>query len=412
MSNENNSYTEVTNTGWFSRLGNSFKGIGTGIILIIASTILLWWNEGRTVRTGDAIAEAQLQTEPMPSIDKVDSAFNGKLVYATGQAVTKDELIDPLFGIKANAIKLNRKVEYYQWVEHSKSEKRTKVGGGEETVTTYTYSQEWVRNPVDSQTFKRREGHENKTRIQSDDMTLYASNVTFGAYRFPEFLTRSIGGERALNLTLTNEQRAELQKAFFAPNSDMDISQIIGQEGPSMVHTQGNMIYIGRQPGSPSIGDVRVTFFETPPAEVSIIAKVNGDTFTSFRASNGNSFSRLAMGVQDMNGMFESAKSGNATMAWIFRGLGLVLCIAGFGMIFAPLKVVADVIPLLGSIVGAGTGLVSGLLGTAWSFIVIAAAWIRFRPVLGFCLLGAAAVLIILLFIKGRAKKANTAQTA
>lgn len=409
MSDENSSYTEVTSTNWFSRLGNSFKGIGTGILLIVAATVLLWWNEGRTVRTGDAIAEAQMVTEPIPSIDKIDSAFEGKMVYATGRAVTKDELTDPVFGVKVNAIKLRRKVEYYQWVEHSKSEKRTKLGGGEETVTTYSYSAEWVDSPVNSQSFKKREGHENKTRINSENMSWLAPNVTFGAYRFPEFLSRSIGGEKALNLSLSDEQRAELQKAFFAPNTNLETSQVVGQQGASMIHTQTNTIYVGREPGSPSIGDVRVTFFETPAAEVSILAKVNGDTFVPFRASNGNTFSRLSMGVQDMNSMFDAAKSSNATTAWLLRGLGVVLCIAGFGMIFAPLKVLADVIPLLGSIVGAGTGLVAGLLGSAWSLVIIAIAWIRFRPVLGFCLLGAALTLVILLFIKGRMKKANPA---
>lgn len=409
MSDENSSYTEVTSTNWFSRLGNSFKGIGTGILLIVAATVLLWWNEGRTVRTGDAIAEAQMVTEPMPSIDKIDSAFEGKMVYATGRAVTKDELTDPVFGVKVNAIKLRRKVEYYQWVEHSKSEKRTKLGGGEETVTTYSYSAEWVDSPVNSQSFKKREGHENKTRINSENMSWLAPNVTFGAYRFPEFLSRSIGGEKPLDISLTDTQRAELQKAFFAPNASLDASQVVGQQGASMIHTQTNTIYVGREPGSPSIGDVRVTFFETPAAEVSILAKVNGDTFVPFRASNGNTFSRLSMGVQDMNSMFDAAKSSNATTAWLLRGLGVVLCIAGFGMIFAPLKVLADVIPLLGSIVGAGTGLVAGLLGSAWSLVIIAIAWIRFRPVLGFCLLGAALTLVILLFIKGRMKKANPA---
>lgn len=409
MSDENSSYTEVTSTNWFSRLGNSFKGIGTGILLIVAATVLLWWNEGRTVRTGDAIAEAQMVTEPIPGIDKIDSAFEGKMVYATGRAVTKDELTDPVFGVKVNAIKLRRKVEYYQWVEHRRSEKRQKLGGGEETVTTYTYSREWVNHPVDSQTFKQMMGHENKTRIQTEAVDWLAPNVTFGAYRFPAFLTRSIGGEKPLDIFLTDTQRAELQKAFFAPNASLDASQVVGQQGASMIHTQTNTIYVGREPGSPSIGDVRVTFFETPAAEVSILAKVNGDTFVPFRASNGNTFSRLSMGVQDMNSMFDAAKSGNATMAWILRGLGVVLCIAGFGMIFAPLKVLADVIPLLGSIVGAGTGLVAGLLGSAWSLVIIAIAWIRFRPVLGFCLLGAALTLVILLFIKGRMKKANPA---
>ena len=39
MSDENDSYTEVTSTSWFSRLGDSFRGIGIGIILIIAAVV-------------------------------------------------------------------------------------------------------------------------------------------------------------------------------------------------------------------------------------------------------------------------------------------------------------------------------------------------------------------------------------
>ncbi|MEF2807339.1 MAG: hypothetical protein U0N16_02830, partial [Desulfovibrio sp.] len=137
---DNDSFTETTSTSWGSRLGSSFGGIGMGIVLFIAATALLYWNEGRAVRTGDAIAEAQLATVPLPSISKVDPAFDGKTVYATGRAVTKDVLTDPDFGVKVNAIGLNRKAEFYQWTQQSKSETKKKLGGGEETVTTYTYS--------------------------------------------------------------------------------------------------------------------------------------------------------------------------------------------------------------------------------------------------------------------------------
>ena len=35
-------YTETTSTSFFSRLGNSFSGIGMGIALVIAGTVLLW----------------------------------------------------------------------------------------------------------------------------------------------------------------------------------------------------------------------------------------------------------------------------------------------------------------------------------------------------------------------------------
>jgi hypothetical protein len=63
-------YQEVTHEGWFSRLGKSFGGIVTGIILIAAATFLLYWNEGRTVKTGGAIGEAQMNTVQMKDISK------------------------------------------------------------------------------------------------------------------------------------------------------------------------------------------------------------------------------------------------------------------------------------------------------------------------------------------------------
>lgn len=414
-------YTEVTNKSWGSRMKNSFSGIGTGILLIIAATWLMYWNEGRSVRTGDAITEAQLAAEELPSISALDGAFDGKLVHAVGATATTDELTDPMFGIKANAVKLRRKVEYYQWVEESKQETRTKLGGGQETVTTYTYRMDWVSTPVDSQNFKRTEGHENMTRIQAKNEEQYAKNVSFGAYRLPDFFIRAMSGERAVQLNLTDDERSELQKAFFSQNPmDMVDNAVNGNleenidnavtrvvRGPNtMINMQGNFLYIGRRPNQPKVGDVRVSFFEVPPAEISIIAKVSGDTFVPFRASNGENFSKLNMGNHDMAAMFDQAHSANSTMTWVLRIVGILLCIGGIRAVLNPLRVIADVIPIMGSIVGAGTGLVAGLLGVAWSLVVIAFAWIRFRPVLGISLLVVALALVVFLFIRGRRKSA------
>ena len=43
--------TEVTKTSYGQRVGSSFRGIGSGILLLIVGTVLLWWNEGRAVKT-------------------------------------------------------------------------------------------------------------------------------------------------------------------------------------------------------------------------------------------------------------------------------------------------------------------------------------------------------------------------
>ena len=171
------------------------------------------------------------------------------------------------------------------------------------------------------------------------------------------------------------------------------------------VHQQGSEVYVGRSPASPRIGDVRVTFKAVYPADISIIARFNGNTFEKVYTSNGKSVSRLSMGVVSAEHMYGKAHSSNSTWTWILRVVGIFLVIGGLKSLVAPLSVIAGVIPLLGDIVGAGAGIVCTLLGLAWSLVLIAIAWLRFRPLLGAAMLAAAVGLVALLYFKGRAGK-------
>ncbi|MBQ7248881.1 MAG: TMEM43 family protein [Deltaproteobacteria bacterium] len=432
--NEDGSYTEVTNTSWSSRLGNSFKGILAGLLLLLVATGLMWWNEGRAVHTGDAIAEAQGVTVPMSNIDQVDPSFEGKVAHVSGMATTNDTVADPTFMVKTQALRLRREVYYYQWVEQVREEKRQKVGGGEETTRHYTYEKRWVKSPVNSSGFKNPQGHTNTAPLSGlGDETWYAPNVTLGAYRLPDFLSRAIGGEKALDVRLTGEELRALRQNLFSGSTPASnavgigggiggtsggiggiggsLARAIDMNAATGLHASGNTIYIGRSPNQAEIGDIKVRFYEISPAVVSLIAKVSGDTFQKFLASNGTSFHKLSMGTVDMGTMFQSAKDSNATMTWILRVVGIMLAIAALKTILAPLAVLASVVPFIGNLVEMGTGLVATLLGVAWSCVVIAVAWIRFRPLLGGILLGVAALLVALVFLRGR-KARNTATTA
>ncbi|MBQ9403385.1 MAG: primosome assembly protein PriA, partial [Synergistaceae bacterium] len=107
-------------------------------------------------------------------------------------------------------------------------------------------------------------------------------------------------------------------------------------------------------------------------------------------------------GRVDSAEMFKDARSSNTIMAWVLRLVGILVIVGGLKTILAPLSVLADVIPILGTIVGAGTGFVSWVLGLAWSLIVIAVAWVRFRPLIAGGLIAVAVLLIALPYIKGR----------
>ena len=450
-------YTETTSTSFFSRLGNSFSGIGMGLALVVAGTVLLWWNEGDFVATRDALNETQAQTQIVGDAANLGPSYAGKVVHVSGFADTKQVLSDSEFGISQNAIALIRRVEYYQWTETSEQQKRQKLGGGEETVTVYNYKTKWVSDPVDSNDFRdpaARSGKVNYTYIQAKSKTVRANDVAFGPAKLPDFLIASISGEKTFDLQMPQEVKTAISQNIYrafpelrpitmapvsatqnsfdqrvaqassagaaplAPAATVENKSAIVQmvsnalnpvTGGEVVHVSGNTLYFGLTPGAPKVGDVRITYHAIYPADISIIAKYTGDTFEKVYASNGKTVSRLNMGVVGSDAMFGKAHSSNSTWTWILRVVGTFLVIGGLKAIVAPLSVLASVIPLLGTIVGAGTGIVCTLLGLAWSLIIISIAWLRFRPIVGGAMLGVAVLLIAVLYIKGRSKKAAPA---
>ena len=70
-----------------------------------------------------------------------------------------------------------------------------------------------------------------------------------------------------------------------------------------------------------------------------------------------------------------------------------------------PLTVLADIIPFLGSIVGAGTKFIAGVLAFVLSTTIIAVGWFAFRPLLGISLVVLAVGLIVWLVIRNNKKK-------
>jgi hypothetical protein len=137
---------------------------------------------------------------------------------------------------------------------------------------------------------------------------------------------------------------------------------------------------------------------------VTIIAKVKGDTFTKFKAKNGKTFQTLVMGVQDSAEIFQSEHDANNTLLWILRIVGIMLVIAGLKGIFGFLETLLKVVPFLAGIMGWGVGVVCTIIGIVWSLIVIALAWLFYRPLIGIALLALAGFLIWVFAFKGKDK--------
>ena len=250
----------------------SIKGIFIGIILFIIGIPVLWLNEGRAVKTYRALKEGAENVMPIEAA-KVDAANEGKLVHVSGKAETEDVLKDSQFGIEFKGIKLARKVEMYQWEEHSSTETKKKVGGSEEKVTTYTYGKDWSETAIDSSQFKE-DGHVNPGAMPFSNKDYKAQNVKLGAFKLNESQIGRISGDEPLVLAA-------------------DIPMPAGMANVSRME---NGFYISKSGNSsqaaPEIGDVRVTFSAAGAQDISLCAVQAGDSFRPYTAKNGKNRTR------------------------------------------------------------------------------------------------------------------------
>ncbi|MCF0234829.1 MAG: hypothetical protein HUK22_07625, partial [Thermoguttaceae bacterium] len=313
------SVVETTTETWGSRLGGAFKGVLFGILLLVCAVVLLFWNEGRSIKRAKALNEG---AKAVVSVDSaaIDSANEGKLVHVSGDVATDEILTDPDFDVAVNAVALSRKVEMYQWQENVKEETRKLAGGKEEKTRTYTYEKVWSDSLIDSSSFKEA-GHDNPTQTPYDSMTVRAKNVKLGAFQLSEALISQLGPDEAYdpNLTpteapsddaATNETTPETVEAETSSEAAPDATLSVADEAPAADLTISvdspidaaattapidakkpiaNGYYIGADPTKAEIGDCRVTFsIVSLPRKASVVSQQQGGTFVPFVTKTGN----------------------------------------------------------------------------------------------------------------------------
>ena len=407
-------FTETRTTGYGSRLGNSCMAIPMGIILFLVATALLWWNEGRAVHRAQDIKQVAKTAQSIGDISNANTSLDGQLIHTTGTASTEDILSDDLFGIKTNALAIVRSAEYYQWKENEKHETKDKLGGKQEEIITYTYERDWTADPINSSRFKDPDYQGvNNVIWEIEDMRVIASNVSFGTYTLPELFISDIVSKQSDNVSplmisadnpALKQLNENVMKAL-GENVRPEAAQV--KDSLAYVHVFGNQVYIGFNPSKPSIGDIRLTFEQLAPScNISLIAVPTNGTFTTFQAKHDANEYELRVGTWTLDQMIKQANDENATLTWILRILGVIVVIAALKMIFGILVTILKLVPFLASIMNLGVSLVCGVLGFVWSLIVIAIAWIFYRPLLGIALLVIAAGLVYWLVIKGKKQQA------
>jgi hypothetical protein len=384
------SFREVTSTSWFGRIGRSIVGVFIGLLLIVLMVIGLFWNEGRAVQTARSLAEGAGAVVSVPA-DGVDAANEGKLIHVTGAVTTDAGLSDPDFGIAAQGVRLSRNVEMYQWKEDQKSETTKKLGGGEETVTTYTYSKGWVDSAIDSSSFKQPDGHQNPP-MEIQSRTDQMPDGKLGAFDLDKPVIDLIGGDKAF--PLKPEQTQAIEDAY---------------RGTKRVGVVDGRIYLGLNPTAPALGDYRIGYELAPLGAISVIGRQAGSRFEPYQTQAGDALLMVDTGDVPADKMFAEAVTANTIITWLLRGAGLLLLAIGFGLLLSPLGVVLDVIPFLGSMARAGTGIIAFFLAILVGSFTIAVAWFWYRPLLALGIIVAGVVIAALVAKLGRSRSAAPA---
>lgn len=382
---EDNSYS--SSESWGSRLMGSIKSVFSGFILFLGAFFLIWWNEGRAIKTTLGLEQGS-ENVVEANNNKVDPDNSGKLVHLFGEVSTDELLKDNDFKFSVNALKLRRTVEMFQWVEKKETKKDKKVGGSEETKTKYSYEREWSNKLIDSDDFDKRKKHRNPESLPFDEYRIQSNEAYIGEYEMPEFLLSGVNNYipyKLQNIDSLNYNNAKII-------TEQDNSQLV---------------YIGD--GSiknPEIGDIIISFDIVPiKSEYSIIAQQKGESFTPFKTDHGTTIEIITKGEHSAEEMFLVEDDNNNIMTWLYRFISLLMMYFGIKMVFKPLVVLAEIIPFLGTILNMGVSIFAGVIAIVFSFVTIAIAWVFHRPILGISLLVIALIVAVVFFVKASKNK-------
>ncbi len=347
-------FTETSTTGYFSRIGKSFFGILIGIVLIIASVWVLFSNEGRV----DLSKIAKTAVEISSTAKNTDQTLNGKFVSASGPLTTNDLIGDGLYLKPGRYLMIRRRVEMYAWEEKESSKTKKNLGGSETTETTYTYVKDWNEYPESSSKFKHPEGHANPGKAY-DSVIKTAPAAKLGVYALN---TSSIGLPEMEKISPTGSEYVFYGKGALA---------------------------------EPELGDLRISYFALPSGKnATVFGKLDGDKIVAY-PDEGNIVLYRALSGSRAEAI-DTLRGEYKTMLWIMRLVGFLMMWIGLGLLVAPISVILDVLPMLGSVNRFVLNAIAFLIAFVASAIIIIFSMIVHNLVLVIIILGLIAAAAIM----------------
>ncbi|HEY4144116.1 TMEM43 family protein [Pinirhizobacter sp.] len=150
---------------------------------------------------------------------------------------------DEAFGQRAESPVLVRHVEMFQWRE-------IRVG------SMVTYELDWVDHPVNASTFDQPRGHANPGAFPVEGKQFDAGQVLLGNFVLSPAILHALPGTNALTPDMKS------LPANFAATFQLYDGALV----------------TSAHPGNPRLGDLRVSWSTVPLQEITVLARIDGDT--------------------------------------------------------------------------------------------------------------------------------------
>lgn len=335
-----------------------------GITLLLAGSAGLFWNEWRSAARTATLLAGERSVVSL-AVDAVPTVPPAGLVHLAGEARASETIVDALFLVRSDGLRLDRTVEMYQWREH-------REGSGDDRE--YRYERVWAEGRIPSERFRAGGSRVNPAPPPIASERRYPTEVTIGAFGVAPDLLDLLPADEAIVL---------------AGAGDVYL-------GGELYRPVGTAFSNSQRP-APEIGDIRVRFQAVPAGPISILGGIDGSMIGSWTAPNGESLAIASPGLATADTMLAGAYRSNALATWGARLAATLVVLVGQALLLPQLDRRFPRFRAHRAALRAAFVLPLGLmLAITWALVVIAVAWAVFRPLMSLALI---AVSIFLLFI-------------
>ncbi|XP_038668052.1 transmembrane protein 43-like isoform X2 [Scyliorhinus canicula] len=359
-----------------------------GLMAFLLSFYLLFTNEGRCVTTQNTLDEGLSLVTSLNDVFTPLPQNDGKLVHLSGSLMTLQPLFDPNYGISLHVVKLQRRVEMYQWVEYDDS-RDYEENGEKKTETRYSYNTEWKPEVVKSKSFDREIGHKNPSSMAVESFISVAADVNVGNFHLSKGLIDKINTFKKIRLA-----------KFESPHADIVI--------------QDDYFYHSVNHRNPEVGDLRVSFhfaglsgewsFLGRPDVVTIVARQKENQLIPYQTQSGNILQLLYEESLSAVEVFEKEHAANSMLTWALRFAGWLLMFVSIKLMTKIFHTLVDWIPGIRDLVSLGLTVFGLCVATSLTLLTVAMGWIFYRPLVALLLGILAAVPILIARSRHRPK--------